>query len=184
MREMVAVSLEDTIDDRINVADDIHLIPMELPAVVEHHAIAETDPRSRPGSPVDMSVEDERSSSPIQSSLLEAAIKAEPKVEVEVIPGPGSASPGEPSRLFVASTSRQNLETIVEAIRHLEGDHMFAEDRPGREQDRPLALTNKPDQRRLLPEVDYLHFHHPQSRPGVIVGKHSWSEHRWSLLVC
>ena len=27
-----------------------------------------------------------------------------------------------------ASTSRQNLDSIVEAIRHLEGDHLFSED--------------------------------------------------------
>jgi hypothetical protein len=26
------------------------------------------------------------------------------------------------------STSKQNLETIVEAIRHLEGDHLFSEE--------------------------------------------------------
>lgn len=26
------------------------------------------------------------------------------------------------------TTSRQNLETIVEAIRHLEGDHLFSDD--------------------------------------------------------
>lgn len=32
------------------------------------------------------------------------------------------------SRSYMASTSRQNLETIVEAIRHLEGDHLFRDD--------------------------------------------------------
>ena len=26
------------------------------------------------------------------------------------------------------TTSKQNLETIVEAIRHLEGDHLFSEE--------------------------------------------------------
>lgn len=31
---------------------------------------------------------------------------------------------------YHASTSRQNLETIVEAIRHLEGDHLFRDDEP------------------------------------------------------
>lgn len=44
------------------------------------------------------------------------------------------------ARLYIANTSRQNLETIVEAIRHLEGDHLFS-DEPA--QDMPLALTNK-----------------------------------------
>lgn len=41
------------------------------------------------------------------------------------------------ARVYLTSTSRQNLETIVEAIRHLEGDHLFSDDH----QDAPLALT-------------------------------------------
>lgn len=62
-------------------------------------------------------------------SVLEAAIKAEPKVEVERLPSPGTAAPEEPpARVYVSNTSRQNLETIVEAIRHLEGDHMFGDE--------------------------------------------------------
>jgi len=43
-------------------------------------------------------------------------------------------------RLYAPSTSRQNLETIVEAIRHLEGDHLFS-DEPSPQQEVPLALT-------------------------------------------
>ncbi|XP_049868512.1 transcription factor AP-4 [Pectinophora gossypiella] len=85
--------------------------------------------------------------------LLEAAIKAEPRVEVEVLP---DAAHETPSRLYLASTSRQNLETIVEAIRHLEGDHLFREEAG----DAPLALTKKVERA-------------PPSRPGVIVVKHS-----------
>lgn len=85
--------------------------------------------------------------------LLEAAIKAEPRVEVEVLP---DAAHEAPSRLYLASTSRQNLETIVEAIRHLEGDHLFREESG----DAPLALTKKAERA-------------PPSRPGVIVVKHS-----------
>ncbi|KAK0181797.1 hypothetical protein PV327_004046 [Microctonus hyperodae] len=75
-------------------------------------------------------------------SVLEAAMKAEPKVEVERLPSPASSlEDGTPqARLYLANTSRQNLETIVEAIRHLEGDHLFS-DEPA--QDVPLALTNK-----------------------------------------
>ncbi|XP_014610187.1 PREDICTED: uncharacterized protein YMR317W isoform X2 [Polistes canadensis] len=71
-------------------------------------------------------------------SVLEAAMKAEPKVEVERLPSPSnSLDDGTPqARLYLANTSRQNLETIVEAIRHLEGDHLFS--------DEPLALTNEP----------------------------------------
>ncbi|XP_061704028.1 transcription factor AP-4 [Cydia pomonella] len=87
--------------------------------------------------------------------LLEAAIKAEPRVEVEVLP---DAAP-EAARLYLASTSRQNLETIVEAIRHLEGDHLF-----GEAADAPLALTKKPAA--VAPAA-------APPRPGVIVVKHS-----------
>lgn len=179
LREMIAVipeeAEEEEEEERIVDGEDLHLISIDLPTVGEHRTVAESETCSRPPSPIDMAVGEERSSSPIvQSSILEAAIKAEPKVEVEVLPSPDPASPGEPSRLFLANTSRQNLETIVEAIRHLEGDHMFAEEQPGHEQDLPLALTNKPEQRRLLVDMnDFLHFHPPQTRPGVIVGKHS-----------
>ncbi|XP_066600398.1 uncharacterized protein crp [Prorops nasuta] len=128
-------------------------------------------------------------------SVLEAAMKAEPKVEVERLPSPSnSLDDGTPqARLYLANTSRQNLETIVEAIRHLEGDHLFS-DEPA--QDVPLALTNKPTgspgvksssttatspstakQRLLQADVsNYLQFHsqpQTQQRPGVIVVKHS-----------
>lgn len=34
-------------------------------------------------------------------------------------------------RSYLAATSRQNLETIVEAIRHLEGDHLFNDESTG-----------------------------------------------------
>ncbi|XP_012254168.1 helix-loop-helix protein 11 [Athalia rosae] len=117
-------------------------------------------------------------------SVLEAAMKAEPKVEVERLPSPAnSLDDGTPqARLYLANTSRQNLETIVEAIRHLEGDHLFS-DEPA--QDAPLALTNKPTvapatttkQRLLHAEMNnFLQFHsqqQTQQRPGVIVVKHS-----------
>ncbi|XP_056648678.1 transcription factor AP-4 [Diorhabda carinulata] len=121
-----------------------------------------------------------RSSSPVTvipeqrlPSVLEAAIKAEPKVEVERLPSPNTSSHEENGRVYnISNTSRQNLETIVEAIRHLEGSHMFDD-----EQDVPLALTtrsmeNKPDM-----HTAYLEFNattvqqYQQSRPGVIVVK-------------
>lgn len=94
--------------------------------------------------------------------ILEAAIKAEPKVEVERINSPVKTNDEQSttttpattaatdktsknqSRMFV-TTSRQNLETIVEAIRHLEGDHLFGETIEPT-QEAPLALTNKPTQ--------------------------------------
>lgn len=113
-------------------------------------------------------------------SVLEAAIKAEPKVEVERLPSPNPPPTEETasSRIYIPNTSRQNLETIVEAIRHLEGDHMFAEE-PQNTQDVPLALTTSRTSDRLLKvEMNqFLEFHTPciqvqqQSRPGVIVVK-------------
>lgn len=56
--------------------------------------------------------------------LLESFNKSENKVEVERITGsPVTVKEEADARAFLgASTSRQNLETIVEAIRHLEGD--------------------------------------------------------------
>ncbi|XP_058056492.1 formin-J [Anopheles bellator] len=81
------------------------------------------------------------------ASLLEAAIKAEPKVEVERISSPSSIVVNEEHMMVTTTgahlvgagpkltttvqqqqqpprlnTCRHNLETIVEAIRHLEGD--------------------------------------------------------------
>lgn len=113
------------------------------------------------------------------------------------LPSPSnSLDDGSPqARLYLANTSRQNLETIVEAIRHLEGDHLFS-DEPA--QDVPLALTNKQTaitssktsttpgaspaasaKQRLL-QAEFLQFHRQQQqtqqRPGVIVVKHSWSK--------
>ncbi|KAJ8945417.1 hypothetical protein NQ318_009872 [Aromia moschata] len=116
-------------------------------------------------------------------SVLEAAIKAEPKVEVERLPSPNT-SHEETGRIYVSNTSRQNLETIVEAIRHLEGDHMFG-DEP-QTQEVPLALTTTrsaaaaavTDQKLKSDMQAYLEFNaatvvqqHQQSRPGVIVVK-------------
>lgn len=75
----------------------------------------------------------------------------------------------------------------MEAIRHLEGDHLFS-DEPA--QDVPLALTNKqtantsgkptsgtaPSTKQRLLQAEFLQFHRQQQtqqRPGVIVVKHS-----------
>lgn len=106
--------------------------------------------------------------------ILEAAIKAEPKVEVERINAtlikaePNAVKDGKQGngRMYLTSTSRQNLETIVEAIRHLEGDHLFGdmvEQKKAQQQhspqqkptaqEVPLALTNKPQQRKLPVEL-------------------------------
>lgn len=104
-------------------------------------------------------------------SVLEAVMNAEPKVEVERLPSPHSEEPVNPGR-FLPCRSRQSLETIVEAIRHLEGDHMFG-DEPQRPQEVPLALTTRPiNADHLHAEMNsFLDFRQQQSRPGVIVVK-------------
>ncbi|XP_039283707.1 helix-loop-helix protein 11 isoform X2 [Nilaparvata lugens] len=138
-------------------------------------------------------------------TILEAAIKAEPKVEVERIPSPSSpAASGDEltqARVYLASTSRQNLETIVEAIRHLEGDALFSNEEGGAAakvavrgqrltatpvaaaaattatQDAPLALTKSTATTPRLLKVEmnqFLQFNSSpsqQQRPGVIVVK-------------
>lgn len=83
--------------------------------------------------------------------ILQAAIKATPKVEVErineAIVKVKTEKIEQPSGL---TRSRQNLETIVEAIRHLEGDHLFGDvaeqqkqqqQKLQKAQEAPLALT-------------------------------------------
>uniref|UniRef100_T1J0J7 Uncharacterized protein n=1 Tax=Strigamia maritima TaxID=126957 RepID=T1J0J7_STRMM len=86
-----------------------------------------------------------KSHSPIHPELYTESVESEEVVEpvVEMDSQARDREPGvassplldvsrvnsEPKpKLYVASTSRQNLETIVEAIRHLEGDHLFQDD--------------------------------------------------------
>lgn len=122
---------------------------------------------SRPQSPIETHHHSQSNTIRLQP-ILEAAIKAEPKVEVERIHSPSSVAmhdcgndvtatlpqqqqrSAQGPRMFIThqNTSRQNLETIVEAIRHLEGDQLFGEPT----QEAPLALTNKP----------VVHHHHHQ----------------------
>ncbi|XP_030079272.1 probable E3 ubiquitin-protein ligase bre1 [Drosophila hydei] len=75
----------------------------------------------------------------MSTPILQAAIKATPKVEVErinekIVKVKTEKLHEQPSATAMSTTttttavftrSRQNLETIVEAIRHLEGDHLF-----------------------------------------------------------
>ncbi|XP_050521908.1 uncharacterized protein LOC126894732 isoform X1 [Daktulosphaira vitifoliae] len=112
------------------------------------------------------------------ATVVEASA-AQPQPQQQVLPS---------ARVYLTSTSRQNLETIVEAIRHLEGDHLFSDDH----QDAPLALTKHTavsNQKLLKVEMNpFLQFHSGSqtsqgttvvtsnspvrpSRPGVIVGK-------------
>lgn len=117
-------------------------------------------------------------------SILEQAIKAEPKVEVERINSPcvtmnsmieenvcgrpssrniTSSPPSAASSVTIRTTypnnnhQRPNLETIVEAIRHLEGDAFDMDEETGtaiatspeslkHHQEAPLALTTSRQQ--------------------------------------
>ncbi|XP_002020901.2 uncharacterized protein LOC6595468 [Drosophila persimilis] len=66
--------------------------------------------------------------------ILQAAIKATPKVEVERIHEKIVKVKTEKLDQPVPTVHyRQNLETIVEAIRHLEGDHLFSDGNNGSE---------------------------------------------------
>lgn len=103
--------------------------------------------------------------------ILQAAIKATPKVEVERITD-ATLKKVKTEKIEQTSgltRSRQNLETIVEAIRHLEGDHLFTDSNGEQHkvlvqtqavrtvgQDVPLALTTKQHvvaQRKTLAEL-------------------------------
>lgn len=90
-------------------------------------------------------------------SILEKAIKAEPKVEVERISSPGihfniseeiavqspprlTGSPTTIRTTYPSNNQRPNLETIVEAIRHLEGDGAFDMDDGQEQQQQPTKV--------------------------------------------
>lgn len=116
--------------------------------------------------------EEEEEEEDIVLRLPTVVVDAEPKVEVERLTSPVTSG----DEVSTTSTSRQNLETIVEAIRHLEGDHLF-NDIPSPPtatttgtssachrvieepvQEVPLALTTKQTPQRLikvsLPTID------------------------------
>ncbi|XP_017465948.1 PREDICTED: helix-loop-helix protein 11 [Rhagoletis zephyria] len=90
-------------------------------------------------------------SAAVLQPILQAAIKATPKVEVERIHEIIKVKTEKIDQPSGLTRSRQNLETIVEAIRHLEGDHLFADgseqklqqQQNQRAQEAPLALTTK-----------------------------------------
>ncbi|XP_058451417.1 uncharacterized protein LOC131430434 [Malaya genurostris] len=99
-------------------------------------------------------------------TILEAAIKAEPKVEVERIDSPSSIVVSDDHLTHLTSsklvtsqqqqaasrinTCRHNLETIVEAIRHLEGD-AFDAVVPGGHQQQSQTVTVHPRQVQEVP---------------------------------
>lgn len=145
---------------------------------------------------------------PSSLSIPPSAVDSNAAVVTSSAPGSGNAAASmvpkhlecdqQPptARVYISSTSRQNLETIVEAIRHLEGDSMFDEgvavtvnnnsnnNGNNTTQEVPLALTTKHHHNQRLIEVEDVnpffqftsttsssnhHHHHQQQRPGVIV---------------
>lgn len=124
------------------------------------------------------------SSAAMLQPILQAAIKATPKVEVErihekIVKVKAEKHHEQQSiQTHYQHPHRQNLETIVQAIRHLEGDHLFADEQQQRgqqhhhhqhhqlttvhhhtsqhhrlAQDAPLALTTTGKQHAALAEL-------------------------------
>lgn len=200
MRDMESISVVSM--------DSLPTIGQTQVVVCSHGDDDLVDEDSRTASPCDIEIEENlvqikqeislpsRPNTPIEHThnkrvqpILEAAIKAEPKVEVERINAPTAAgliivnediksssttqktitTPNKVkaarSRMYIAhNTSRQNLETIVEAIRHLEGDQFVTDLVEQQPQEAPLALTNKP-QRQLQIEMNpFLQFRSQQQQ--------------------
>lgn len=88
---------------------------------------------------------------------------------------PQQCSPcASPERVpYHASTSRQNLETIVEAIRHLEGDHLFRDDEPLRLEESSPILRSSLNVLVMQDTPSLRHQVIQPRRPGVIVTNHS-----------
>lgn len=74
---------------------------------------------------------------------------------------------------YHASTSRQNLETIVEAIRHLEGDHLFRDDEPHGDAGVLRSSLNVVVVHEPVLRQQVIQCGSATRRPGVIVANHS-----------
>lgn len=127
--------------------------------------------------PEDLSGRRSSSLGEVSSSTVDASLHSSPPaftVKLETDEPPNEA--------YAHSTSRQNLATIVEAIRHLEGDHMFRDDLPlsPASQSSSEELTTERTVSSQNSDIDHvLTLQHQiiknapvtQSRPGVIVSK-------------
>lgn len=122
---------------------------------------------------------------PTTAVVATAATPVLPVAREEAAAAPLQSSPC--TSPYHASTSRQNLETIVEAIRHLEGDHLFRDDEPH------SGTTAAPERMGVVGDnssmlrssLNVLVVHEPAlrqqviqcgtatRRPGVIVANHS-----------
>ncbi|XP_013778124.1 transcription factor AP-4-like [Limulus polyphemus] len=73
------------------------------------------------------------------------------------------------------STSRQNLETIVEAIRHVEGDHLFCDDPEPPRIIKTQPISESQFSNTFIVRQHVIHCPPPVTfpRPGVIVSNHS-----------
>ena len=67
-------------------------------------------------------------SMPLPPPSVTSSIKAETELDASTAPGNADQRYIVTTATTATASSRQNLDSIVEAIRHLEGDHMFSED--------------------------------------------------------
>ncbi|KAH8413353.1 hypothetical protein KR009_010182 [Drosophila setifemur] len=107
--------------------------------------------------------------------ILQAAIKATPKVEVERIhekivkvKAEKHDQHGHTAQVTThyPHPHRQNLETIVQAIRHLEGDHLFADGSGGNtsSEHKFVQQQQSGQQQHHHQVVSGVHHHHPQQQ--------------------
>lgn len=78
--------------------------------------------------PVALKVADELKSTPVITAVATQPGTVSTSRSFIVTTGGTTTASAVPAASNSASTSRQNLDSIVEAIRHLEGDHLFSED--------------------------------------------------------
>ncbi|XP_068140208.1 box A-binding factor [Drosophila tropicalis] len=113
--------------------------------------------------------------------ILQAAIKATPKVEVErinekLVKVKAEKLDHQPA-VVGFTRSRQNLETIVEAIRHLEGDHLFSDGGAGGEKQYQGQQLHHQTQQQQQQQPQ----HHLQQQHHVVTTSHHLAAARHRL---
>lgn len=181
-KQLVAVCNQEVIEETIlPIAKTLNIVPLKEEKVFIKRSRSRSptiEPLPLPQPPQQTTVVTLPPKKNRFPTILEAAIKAEPKVEVERINSPSSIVVNDDHLSHLAANSsklvpnqqhqqqnnsrintcRHNLETIVEAIRHLEGDafdsvipapqqQQLTISRPAAVQEVPLALTTSSKQK-------------------------------------
>lgn len=179
-KQLVAVCNQEVIEETIMpIAKTLNIVPLKEEKVFIKRSRSRSptiEPLPLPQPPQQTTVVTLPPKKNRFPTILEAAIKAEPKVEVERINSPSSIVVNDDHLSHLAANSsklvtnqqqqqnnsrintcRHNLETIVEAIRHLEGDafdsvipapqQQLTISRPAAVQEVPLALTTSSKQK-------------------------------------